>query len=192
MVGRCSDSQPAGLSPNYISQNPFLRGLRCVAAGAFCPRFGRREGSGHYPSQDIQLAVVSVPSPVPAGELKIASLSLAPCPTLPPSWKVVAEGSPVRSLRPQQMQRSQPRRHFSGLACPASAAAKGCLPQPPASVHLATHARPQGSWPPNPLSRPSFSRPHTMVCGPAPLIYPLFYYVVSNRISLTDMNPEGI
>ncbi|CAM9890587.1 unnamed protein product, partial [Rangifer tarandus platyrhynchus] len=41
---------------------------------------------------------------------------------------VVAEGNPIRSLLPQQMQRSQPRRDFSGLACPASSAAKGCLP----------------------------------------------------------------
>lgn len=48
-VGRCSDSQPAGLSQNYTSQNPFLRGLRRLATGEFCLRFERREGSSHYP-----------------------------------------------------------------------------------------------------------------------------------------------
>lgn len=107
---------------------------------------------------------------------------------------VVAKATPSPASCPIRCRGHSPAEASLGSRVLLPRLQKAASRNPPVSVHLAIHARPEGSWPPNPLSRPSFSRPPMTVCGPMPPIYPLFYYAVSSRISLTEpwLNPEGI
>lgn len=139
--------------------------------GAFCLRFGRREGKRWLPIIGPPVSCGQCPRPVPTGEFKVPRCSLLHVLLFRQAASCGGKGQPRPSLLPHKMQGSQPRRGFSGLRAPASQAAKGCLPVTPASVHLAIHARPEGLAS-KPLSRPSFSRPHTTVCGPTPQYIP--------------------